>query len=408
MTGRRLRVADVLRAQGAEHDRTHPTAPHQRNAVRHIVACRTAALGGHLHRCESCGSEVPVYNSCLDRHCPTCQALAKEEWLADRRAELLPVEYFHTVFTLPHALNPLIDANRTLLLGDLFATVNWVLQRFAADPQWRLEGQLGFLAVLHTWTQLLTGHFHLHCIIPGGAWRAPAKLPNEAGQPDSGRWVSCRRRFLFGKQPLCDAFRNRYLKRLAARRAAGKLAFRGGATGLADPAAWNAFLAGLASQPWVAHLMPTAAGPEQALDYLGRYVHRVAIGDHRILALDGDRVRFSYRDRSDDNRPKVKELPAVEFIHRFLYHVLPDGFRKIRYYGWMAPAAKTPALAAIRTSLSAPPPDPRPPDEPPPEETPADRILRLTGVDVRRCPHCGASALVRVRLLEPARTTGPP
>jgi len=313
----------------------------------------------------------------------------------------------------------LIDANRTLLLGELFATVNWVLQHFAADPQWRLEGRLGFLAVLHTWTQLLTGHFHLHCVIPGGVWRAApeplgeggraaSKTPRESGQPDTRRWVSCRRRFLFGKQPLCDAFRNRYLKRLAALRAAGKLAFRGGATDLADPTVWNALLAGLASQRWIAHLMPTAAGPEQALDYLARYVHRVAIGDHRILALDGDRVRFSYRDRSDDNRAKVKELPALEFIHRFLYHVLPDGFRKIRYYGWMAPAAKKTALAAIRAALSVPPPESRPSDAPPPEETPADRILRLTGVDVRRCPHCGASALVRVRLLEPTRTTGPP
>jgi hypothetical protein len=149
MSARRLRVADVFRAHGAEYDRTHKIAPHQAKAVRHILACRTAALGGHLHRCENCGREVPVYNSCLDRHCPTCQTAAKEDWLADRRAELLPVEYFHTVFTVPHLANPLIDANRTLLLGELFSVVNWVLQHFAADPRWRLEGQLGFLAVLH-------------------------------------------------------------------------------------------------------------------------------------------------------------------------------------------------------------------------------------------------------------------
>jgi hypothetical protein len=397
MSGSRLRVADVLRRHGAEYDRAHPTAPHQRKAMRHLVACRTAALGGHLHRCERCGAEVPVYNSCLDRHCPTCQTLAKQEWLADRRAELLPVEYFHTVFTLPHSLNPLIDANRPLLLGEFFSTVNEILQRFAADPQWRLEGQLGFLAVLHTWTQVLTGHFHLHCIIPGGVWRAT-----------TGEWIFSRRRFLFGKQPLCDAFRNRYLKRLAALRAAGKLVFIAGAGDLADPAAWAAFLADLAVQRWIAHLMPTAAGPEQALDYLARYVHRVAIGDHRILALDGGRVRFSYRDRADHNSAKVKDLPAPEFIRRFLYHILPEGFRKVRYFGWMAPAAKTPALAAIRAALSAQAPSPCPPDEPPPDETSVERILRLTGVDVRRCPHCGVCALIRVRLLPPVFSTGPP
>ena len=405
MKDRRLRVADVLRAHWAEYDRTHTVAPHQRRAVRHLMACRTAALGGHLHCCEHCGSEVPVYNSCLDRHCPTCQAFAKEEWLADRRAELLPVEYFHTVFTLPHALNPLIDANRSRLLGELFAAVNGVLQRFAADPQWRLEGQLGFLAVLHTWTQLLMEHFHLHCIIPGGVWRA---APEPPGEGKGGRWVACRSRFLFGKQPLCAAFRNRYLQRLAELRAAGQLSFTGGAAELAEPAAWAAFLARLAAQPWVAHLMPTAAGPEQALDYLGRYVHRVALGDHRLLALEDGRVRFRYRDRADGNRAKVKELPAADFIHRFLYHILPDRFVKIRYFGWLAPTRKRAALAAIRTALSASPPPPEPVDAPPPEETPAERILRLTGVDVRRCPHCGVSALVPLRLLAPVRATGPP
>jgi len=385
MHNRRPRVADVFRAHGAEYDRTHKIAPHQRQAVRHILTCRTAALGGHLHRCERCGAEVPVYNSCLDRHCPTCQTVAKEEWLAARRAELLPVEYFHTVFTLPHRLNALIDANRARLLGELFAVVNWVFQHFAADPQWRLEGQLGFLAVLHTWTQLLEEHFHLHCVIPGGVW-----------QEGAGRWVGCRRGFLFGKRPLCDAFRNRYLKRLAALRRQGKLSFTGGATALADPASWDAFIAGLASQRWVAELRPTAAGPAQALDYLGRYVHRVAIGDHRILALVDGRVRFSYRDRADGNRRKVQELPAAEFIHRFLYHILPEHFVKIRYYGWLAPAHKQATLSAIRTALAAVAPPPLP------EETPAERILRLTGVDVCRCPRCGQSALVYVGRLLPA------
>jgi hypothetical protein len=389
--GRKWRVTDVFRRHWPAYDRTHPIAPHQRKAVRHILACRTAALGGHLHRCSRCSAEVPLYNSCLDRHCPTCQTLAKEEWLADRRAELLPVEYFHTVFTVPHRLNPLIDANRALLLGELFAVVNWVLQRFAADPQWRLEGQLGFLAVLHTWTQLLQEHFHLHCIIPAGVWRAQTR-----------RWVPCREHYLFGKQPLCDAFRNRYLKRLVALRAAGKLSFAGGARDLAEPGPWDAFIAELAGKGWVAELRPTAAGPEQALNYLGRYVHRVAIGDHRILSVEGDRVRFSYRDRADGNRKKEKDLLAAEFIQRFLCHILPDGFVKIRYYGWLSPTRKKKTLAAIRAALSVPAPQALP------EESPVERILRLTGVDVRRCPLCGEATLVYVGRLAPVSARAPP
>jgi hypothetical protein len=332
-----------------------------------------------------------LYNSCRDRHCPTCQTLAKEAWLADRRAELLPVEYFHTVFTLPHALNPLIDANRAVLLGELFAAVNWVLQRFAADPQWRLDGQLGFLAALHTWTQKLQEHFHLHCLIPGGVWQSARQ-----------RWQPCRRRFLFGKQALCDAFRNRYLARLALLRRHGQLAFTGGAALLADPARWDGWLRVLAAQRWIARPQPTAAGPEQALDYLGRYVHRVALGDHRLRSLAQDQVRFTFRDRADGNRLKILELPAAEFIRRFLYHILPPGFQKIRYYGWLAAPHKQATLAAIRQDLAVKAPPPMPAEEP------AARIQRLTGIDVRRCPVCGQSALVYVGLLAPAFPTGPP
>jgi hypothetical protein len=387
----RLRVADVFRRHWAEFDRTHKIAPYQRKAVRHLRLCRTAALGGHLYRCAACAAELPRYNSCRDRHCPTCQTLAKQDWLEARRAELLPVQYFHTVFTLPHALNPLIDANRPILLGEFFGAVNWVLQHFAADPQWRLVGQLGFLAMLHTWTQKLQEHFHLHCIIPGGVW-----------QTQTGKWVPCRNDFLFGKQALCAAFRNRYLQRLATLRRRNKLAFRGGAAALADPKQWTACLRKLAGQRWVARPQPSAAGPEQALGYLGRYVHGVAIGDHRILAIANGQVRFAYRDRADHNRRKEMRLPAAEFIQRFLYHILPPGFQKVRYYGWLSPTNKQKTLATIRQALAAAPPPP------PPEESPAERILRLTGVDVRRCPVCGKPALTQVRVLLPTHVRGPP
>lgn len=165
-----LRVADVLRAGWAHYDRTHAIAPHQRRAVGHILRCRTPALGGHWYRCDACERQLPLYNSCQTRHCPTCQTAAREDWLDARRADLVPATYFHVVFTLPHELNGLVDANRPLLLGELFGAVAWVLQRFAADPRWRLEGQLGFMAVLHTWTQRLQEHFHIHCVMPGGVW----------------------------------------------------------------------------------------------------------------------------------------------------------------------------------------------------------------------------------------------
>lgn len=392
MSSPRLRVADVFRERWREFDRSHAVSPQQAWTARHIVRCRTAELGGHLYRCEACGSEIPVYNSCLDRHCPTCQTVRKQEWLEARKAELLPVQYFHSVFTLPHRINPLVDANRELLLDELFTTTAWVLQSFAADPQWRLEGQLGFVALLHTWNQLIQEHFHLHCIVPGGVWRE-----------DSKEWVRCRANFLFGKQPLADAFRNRYIRRLAALRRQGKLRFTGSAAELTDEGCWNAFIAELKKASWVVWPKPTAAGPDQALDYLGRYTHRVAISDHRILELRHGNVTFSWRDRSDGNKLKTAQVSAEEFIKRFLYHVLPRGFQKIRYYGWLSPTKRGKLLPLIRQALDVPQPVTAPR-----EEAPTERILRLTGVDVRKCPCCGKSALVYLAEIIPKNTRAPP
>ena len=262
MSERRLRVADVFRCGWAEYDRTHAIAPYQARAVRHLLRCRTAALGGHLHRCDRCGREVPLYNSCQDRHCPSCGTAAKERWLDARAAELLPVRYFHCVFTLPHALNGLVDANRARLIGELFSVVDWVLQHFAADPQWRLEGMLGFVAVLHTWTQRLLGHFHVHCLIPGGVWREAR-----------GEWIPCRGKWLFGKDALAAAFRSRFLKRLRTLRRRGKLAFTGPAEALGGEAAWEAVLERLRRVDWIVYPKCTARA-DRALDYLGRYTHK--------------------------------------------------------------------------------------------------------------------------------------
>jgi len=386
-----LRVADVLRSGWDSYNRAYALPPHVGRAVRHILRCRTAALGGHIHQCDQCGSEVPVYNSCQTRHCPTCQTSAKEKWLDARLAEVLPVQYFHVVFTLPHSINALIDANRALLLGELFGTVNWVLQHFAHDPQWRLEGQLGFLAILHTWTQRLKLHFHLHCIVPGGVWREAAQA-----------WVPCRGKWLFREESLADAFRNRFLQRLCALRKQGQLVYGGRAASLAADSAWEPWLATLAGQSWIVFPKPTPADPTQALDYVARYTHKVAIGDSRIKGRQDGRVTYTWRDRSADNVEKTETIPVAVFTRRFLAHILPDGFHKIRYFGWMAAVHRKAILAAIRKALPAEaPPQPA-------KESLAKRVLRRTGVDITLCPHCGKGHLQRTdRLIMPHRGQSP-
>lgn len=366
-----LRVADAIRGCWETFERTHAIAPHQARAVRHLLRCRTAALGGHMHVCDRCGAEVPLYNSCQTRHCPTCQISATREWLDARLREVLPVQYFHVVFTLPHALNALVDANRESLLGELFATVNWVLQRFARDPRWRLEGQLGFIAILHTWTQRLRLHFHVHCLVPGGAWREETR-----------RREPCRSRWLFRKESLADAFRNRYIKRLKSLRRRGRLACGGRAAPLADERSWLKLLDDLGRARWIVFPKTVPASPEKALDYLARYTHKVAIGDHRIKSIADGEVAYTWRDRDDGNREKTETLPVEEFTRRFVAHILPERFHKVRHYGWMAAGRREATLAAIREALGAPAPAPAA------REPLAERILRETGVDIRLCPVC--------------------
>lgn len=387
-----LRVADVFRGHWQEYRANHAVASHPQRVAGHLLDCRTSELGGHMYRCDTCGGEVPLYNSCQDRHCPTCQTLRKQQWLEDRQAEILPVPYFHVVFTLPHSIHPLIGANRTLLLGELFGTVNGVLQRFAADPQWKLQGQLGFIAVLHTWTQRLLLHYHLHCLVAGGAWNAEKKT-----------WKSAHRRFLFGKSALSKAFQTRFINRLQALRRSGRLHYTGEVTHLADPAEWNAFIQQLWAPTWVVYPKATAQRTVQALDYLARYTHRVAISDYRILKIQKDEVTFSWRDRDDDNKLKTLALPAAQFIGRFLLHILPQGFTKVRAYGWLASRHKTANLTAIRTALGA-----AAPPAPPAQETTADRILRLTGINVKSCPCCRKGLLVYIGLIAPASPRAPP
>jgi hypothetical protein len=373
-----FRVADVIRSCWESYNRAHALPPHVVKAMRHILCCRTAALGGHLHQCDQCGSEVPVYNSCQTRHCPTCQTAAKEEWLDARLTEVLPVQYFHVVFTLPHLLNALIDANRPRLLGELFGSINWVLQHFAQDPQWRLEGQLGFLAILHTWTQRLMPHFHVHCIVPGGVWRK-----------DFEQWVPAHGQWLFHEASLRKAFRNRFLQRLTSLRKGAKLSYKGQAEYLSADSAWQQWIAALKKQKWIVFPKPTPPDPTQAFEYIARYTHKVAICDSRIKAIGNGLVTYSWRDRSKGNVERMDTIPVEDFTQRFAIHILPDGFHKIRYFGWMASVHRKKLLAAIRTAIPAEaPPSPI-------KETLAERVLRRTGVDITLCPYCNKGHLKR-------------
>lgn len=348
-----------------------------------IQRCRTAALGGHMEQCDACGFERPAYNSCHDRHCPKCQGLAKAKWVEARGLELLPVGYFHTVFTLPHELNPLVLCNKRALFHLFLQSVSRTLQEFGRR---HLGGQIGFTAILHTWDQKLLDHFHVHCIIPGGALCA-----------DQTRWRPSQPRFLFDVRDLSAEFRHTFLQALSRAFDRGELEFHGHADPLADPAAFERLLDSVRGKDWVVYSQPPFAGPEKVLDYLGRYTHRVAIGNHRILDVSHGEVTFTYRDRRDGDTVKSITLTAHEFIRRFLLHVLPKGFKRIRHFGFLANRCKQQALGQCRALLGLEPELPEP--EP---KTAREWMLLLTGEDVTSCPRCGSGTLRRARRLRPA------
>jgi Putative transposase/Transposase zinc-binding domain len=366
----RLELADIVRAHGAAYQRAHPLCRAQRRALRAIAACRTAALGGHRAVCAACGAERITYNSCRNRHCPKCQRLATERWLAARRSEVLPIPYFHVVFTLPHALNPLAQSHPHLIYRLLFQAAASTLLRFGRDPR-HLGGQLGITAVLHTWGQTLTQHLHVHCVVTGGALA-----------PDGSRWIAARPGFLFPVRALAQVFRGRYLARLQQAFDRGELHLTGGLAPLGEPAAFATWLAELRQHTWVVYCKPPFAGPDHVLAYLGRYTHRVALSNDRLLALREGRVRFRWRDYADGDRVKVMDLAVDEFLRRFLLHVVPNGFVRIRHFGLLANRRRSAALAQCRTLLAQPPPPI------PPPESARTLILRVTGIDIERCLLC--------------------
>jgi hypothetical protein len=307
--------------------------------------------------------------------------LVKEKWLNARKAELLPCSYFHNVFTLPHELNSLIMVNKKIMLALLFSAAKETLQAFALDPEWRLEGQLGFLSVLHTWNQKLMDHYHLHCIIPAGALSLDRK-----------KWISTRTKYLFKVQSLAKEFQKRYLSKLEKMYRKKQLSFNGRGAEYRDEKQFQKLLKVLWGKQWITYAKQPFGGPEQVLEYLGRYTHRVAITNNRIVAIENDQVRIKYRDRSDDNKEKELTISAYEFIRRFLLHVLPRGFTKIRYYGFLAHANKKTCIELIRTLIGATTVYAKKL-----VEDVQEMMLRLTGVDICCCPQCGKGKFVYLR-----------
>jgi len=383
-------VADIFRRYGQDYRRNNFLSSGQSKAMHHIEICRTAKLGGHTDVCDHCGFEQNSYNSCRDRHCPKCQTLVKEKWLNDRKAELLPCPYFHNVFTLPHELNPLILINRKVMLAILFAAVKETLQAFAGDPQWKLVGQLGFISVLHTWNQKLMDHFHLHCIIPAGVFSF-----------DKARWIAAENKYLFRVQSLAKEFRKRYLNKLEKAHEKEELSFYGRGSELADKQNFMRLIKKLRDKQWIAYCKQPFDGPEQVFDYLGRYTHKVAITNNRIVSIEGDKVTFTYRDRSDENTVKELTVKAEEFIRRFLLHILPGGFMKIRYFGFLANTNKKTSIPLLRQLIN---PDAKIVEKL--TETVCEMMLRLTGIDLSVCPECGKGKMIYMETLpEPLMDT---
>jgi hypothetical protein len=338
-----LEVADIFRTSGPAYRARE--AGHlslgQLRVMSAIEACRTAALGGHVMRCEDCAHIDIAYNSCRDRHCPKCQAAAAYDWLQARRAELLPVPYYHVVFTLPAQIADIAYTNKSVIYGALFKAASETLLRIAADPK-HLGAKIGVTMVLHTWGSALTHHPHVHCLVPGGGI-----------SPDGLRWISCRPGYFLCVKVLSRLFRRLMCERLAAAHAKGALQFFGANTALKDWDAFRKFLKPLRRMKWVVYAKRPFAGPDSVLSYLARYTHRVAIANSRLVTFDGERVSFKYKDyrREGQARYGVMTLDAHEFIRRFLLHVLPNGFHRIRHYGLFANTARAENVANARALL---------------------------------------------------------
>jgi hypothetical protein len=384
-----LEVADIFRRYGSDYRHQHrgSLSYQQLGVMRFVEVCRTPALGGHLEECDQCGHRRISYNSCRNRHCNKCQSLVKAQWLERRQADLLPVEYFHVVFSLPAQIAAIAYQNKRVVYGILFRAVAETLRTIAADPK-RLGAEIGVLAVLHTWGQTLEHHPHIHCVVPGGGLA-----------PDGQRWISCRPRFFLPVRVLSSRFRRLFLRYLDAAFETGELKFFSELKDLSHPVAWKRYLQAQRGRKWVVYAKRPFGGPAQVLNYLGRYTHRVAISNNRLLQLEDGKVSFRWKDYRDRSRQKVMTLAADEFIRRFLLHVLPKGFQRIRQYGFLGSRSRSAKLARCRQFLAVP-------VAVEPQVAREDwktRYEAITGKSLDRCPACLRGRMVYVGILLPGQ-----
>ena len=385
----RWEVGDVLRRYGDAFRQEHAASlsTGQRRVMSALELCRTAALGGHLEECDKCQYQRNAYNSCRNRHCTKCQCLARAQWIEDRQAELLDTQYFHVVFTLPEEIAAIAYQNKEVVYGILFRATSETLRTIAADSK-HLGAEIGFFAVLHSWGQNLQHHPHLHCVVPGGGL-----------SPDGTRWISCRPRFFLPIRVLSCLFRRLLIELLEKAYDNGQLQFFSALKELQNRQLFLRYLEPLRHTKWVVYAKPPFAGPQQVLNYVGRYTHRVAISNNRLLDIDNDQVQFRYKDYRDGSQQKIMTLRAHEFIRRFLLHVLPDGFHRIRYYGFLGNRYRKEKLDKCRHLLEMACPE---------ENVPAvqsqdyrDRYEVLTGSSLRDCPVCHRGRMIVVGLIAP-------
>lgn len=390
-----LEVADIFRQIGPayRHEHAGHLSRDQCRVMGAIEHCRTAALGGHVEQCDGCGHQRVAFNSCRSRHCPKCQSLTRAQWLEDRQSELLPVEYFHVVFTMPQEIAAIAYQNKAVVYNILFRATAETLRIIAADPK-HLGAEIGFIAILHTWGQNLLHHPHLHCVVPGG------------GLSPDGQWIGCRPGFFLPVRVLSRLFRRLFLAQLRCAFDAGELRLFNGLAALQDAGAFARYLAPAAAAEWVVYAKPPFGGPEQVLAYLGRYTHRVAIANSRLIEFNNSEVAFQWKDYRHESKQKVMRLPVGEFVRRFLLHVLPSGFQRIRHFGLLANRTRELKLQRCRDLLNTPTPAAAFDDDP---EDYRDRYQRLTGMSLRDCPQCKHGQMICIDTWLPAASPrGPP
>jgi len=381
-------VADIFRQAGPAYREQHADALSrgQRCVMSAIERCRTAALGGHVEQCDDCAHQRIAFNSCRNRHCPKCQSLARAQWLEDRQADLIPTDYFHVVFTLPEEIAAIAYQNKAVVYEILFHATAETLRTIGADPK-HLGAEIGFIAILHSWGQNLLYHPHLHCVVPGGGLSA-----------DGERWISCRPGFFLPVRVLSRLFRRLFLTQLQGAFEAGRLRFFNTLEPLQEPGAFARYLAPVRRAEWVVYAKPPFGGPQHVLEYLGRYTHRVAISNNRLIDFVDGKVSFRWKDYRHDSRKKVMCLDAQEFMRRFLLHVLPSGFQRIRHYGFLANRYRAVKLARCRRLLGEPALAVKLLDA---SLDYHERYEQLTGKSLRACPKCGHGRMVCIETFLP-------